>query len=597
MSTENQAVPQNPVPSSDAKGTATTLPLPPLLSPEPTPGVEDGRIEADRKRVAAATEQASKVLSDTPDGANGSKGSEPPNESSARLEEVIAESRRILGCSDTAYAEILGVEKDSTAKQKEAAWKRLGCLLHKNVTEHPDAAKAFAKLQGAADQLEVSDVTIEDVVDWNGKEELPDYDKDDGDIPMEDVVPNPPEFITKIYNEATNSLRDLRRDDTRQVAEKYLNSRNQLIKDYNVAQKAALGVRGTEISTDRWCIPLGFFTTHYSLVYENQRILEGDRSNQSARDAIAKTKTLIDTKIDQNHFPGNWTVMTADAYLQEFDEYLKVVDKTSALAAAPVEAGKPAEVQAVIDYPWTTAEAADGSLIIGTRQQGRFGTRVCVETREEDGRVIRRLQSASETGLSEVEKYRKMTGAKDLAEGQSQWSCDDRDDFKQLLWVTKSHTKCKNTAAGKKNPSADCCVKFGSKGIQILTVSSLSKVLGSSSARAMIEDVCSRDNISPPWKAGNISEYHDPSRLEKDPVRRRHLQETQAASATDKHPEQRKQGMDEAMGKGQGALEPLKGRVQGLEKGMEEMKNMVAILNDNMEALMKMLKESSSEAK
>ncbi|KAI8218489.1 hypothetical protein K4K55_012789 [Colletotrichum sp. SAR 10_96] len=198
--------------------------------------------------------------------------------------------------------------------------------------------------------------------------------------------------------------------------------------------------------------------------------------------------------------------MTADAYLQEFDEYLKVVDKTSALAAAPVEAGKPAEVQAVIDYPWTTAEAADGSLIIGTRQQGRFGTR-------------------------------------------------------------------------------------------ILTVSSLSKVLGSSSARAMIEDVCSRDNISPPWKAGNISEYHDPSRLEKDPVRRRHLQETQAASATDKHPEQRKQGMDEAMGKGQGALEPLKARVQGLEKGMEEMKNMVAILNDNMEALMKMLKESSLEAK
>ncbi|KAE9566320.1 hypothetical protein CGMCC3_g17522 [Colletotrichum fructicola] len=562
MSTKNQAVPQNPVPSSDAKGTVTTLPLP---SPEPTPGVEDGRIEADRERVAAATEQASRVLSDTPDGATGSKGSEPPNEASARLE-VITESRRILGCSDTSYAEILGVEIDSTAKEKEAAWKRLGCLLHKNVTDHPDAAKAFEKLQDAAENLEINHLPIEEVVQWDGKEELPDDDKDGGDIPMEDVVPNPPEFITKIYNEATASLHDLRRDGSRQAAQEYLNNRNQLIKDFNVAEKTALGVGGTDISEDRWCIPLEFFTTHYSIVYKNQRILEGDRSNQSARDAIAKTKTLIDIKIEKNHFPGEWTVMTADEYLQEFDEYLKVVDKTSALAAAPAEAEKSAGVQAVIDYPWTTTKAADGSLIIGTRKQGRFGTRVCVETRENDGRIIRRLQSASETGLSEVEKYRKMTGAKDLAEGQSQWSCDDRDDFKELLWVTKSHTN-------------------------------LSKVVGSSSARAMIEDVCSRDNISPPWKAGNISEYHDPSRLEKDPVRRRHLQETQAASATDKHPDQRKQGMDEAMGKSQGVLEPLEGRVQGLEKGMEEMKNMVTILNNNMEVLMGMLKESSLKAK
>ncbi|KAF4486600.1 hypothetical protein CGGC5_v005953 [Colletotrichum fructicola Nara gc5] len=594
MSTENQAVPQNLVPSSGAKGTVTTLPLP---SPEPTPGVEDGRVEADRKRAAATTEQAFKVPSDIPEEANGSKGSEPPNEVSARLEEVITESRRILGCSDTSYAEILGVEIDSTAKAKADAWKRLGCLLHKNVTDHPDAPKAFEKLQNAAENLEVNHLPIEEVVQWDGKEKLPDDGKDDGDIPMEDIVPNPPEFITKIYNEATASLHDLRRDGSRQIAKEYLNNRNQLIKDFNVAEKKALGVGGADISEDRWCIPLEFFTTHYSIVYEKQKILEGDRSNQSARDAIAETKTLIDMKIEKNHFPGEWTVITADAYLQELDEYLQGRDKASAFAAAPAEAEKSAGVQAVIDYPWTTTKAADGSLIIGTRNQGRFGTRVCVETRENDGRIIRRLQSASETGLSEVEKYRKMTGAKDLAEGQSQWSCDDRDDFKELLWVTKSHTKCKNTAAGKKNPSADCCVKFGSKGIQILTVSSLSKVVGSSSARAMIENVCSRDNISPPWKAGNISEYHDPSRLEKDPLRRRHLQETQAASATNKHPDQRKQGMDEAMGKSQGALEPLEGRVQGLEKGMEEMKNMVTILNNNMEALMGMLKESSLKAK
>ncbi|KAK1973483.1 hypothetical protein LZ30DRAFT_610669 [Colletotrichum cereale] len=53
-----------------------------------------------------------------------------------------------------------------------------------------------------------------------------------------------------------------------------------------------------------------------------------------------------------------------------------------------------------------------------------------------------------------------MAGWKNLAEGQSKWSYNDCNDFEELLWVTKLHTKRKNMAARNKDLSAYCCVKF-----------------------------------------------------------------------------------------------------------------------------------------
>ncbi|GKT96932.1 transposase [Colletotrichum tofieldiae] len=252
---------------------------------------------------------------------------------------------------------------------------------------------------------------------------------------------------------------------------------------------------------------------------------------------------------------------------------------------------KPAVVKATITYPWTTAKAADGSLIIGVRKWGGFGTQVCIETQETDGRIIRRLESASQVGLPEIRKYWETDGFKNLAEGQSQWSYRDRDDFEELLWVTKSQTKSKNTAANTKDPNADCCVKFHDKGIQILTVTSLNKVLGPSGARAEIEKVCKRDNISPPWKAGYVSQYHDRSKIEKDPVRRRALEDAQATSPIDDRLDQRKQSLDEAVGRRSRVAEQLEDRVQSLEKEMKDMRNMATTLNRNMEILIGMFKE------
>jgi hypothetical protein len=109
----------------------------------------------------------------------------------------------------------------------------------------------------------------------------------------------------------------------------------------------------------------------------------------------------------------------------------------------------------------------------------------------EDGRLIRRLKSASIIGLLEVEKYKETEDSKNLAQDQLKWSAANRKDLNELLWVTKSQIQRKNLAAGSKDPPADCFVRFSREGIQILTVTSLTKVLETTSARAQIDRVSS----------------------------------------------------------------------------------------------------------
>ncbi|KAK1656625.1 hypothetical protein BDP55DRAFT_740091 [Colletotrichum godetiae] len=552
MSTESQNIPQNPVTPIAIKGPAPrpTLPLP---SPEATPEVEDGRIQAERRRTAATAQQ----LPDVPAGSTGNmdvdKATQPQSGAGAHVGEVPAQIQRILGCADDSYAEILEVRPDATEKETAIAWRRLGCLLHASVTDHQNADKAFHKLHVAAQELSVNHLEIDEVVNWDG-EKLPDLEDES---PMEvDPIPVPPQ--------AGNP------DDP--VARKEIHNFNMLISDFNAAEKEASGADDSDISPDRWCISLQFFGTHFNLVRDNYKILLNDRSNQEARDVIAAEK-------------------------KTGESCMRCLFAGTGNGAEVAKAKRLAESQAVIQYLWPTAQAADGSLIIGVRKQGQFGHQVCVEMREEDGRVIRRLQSASEAGLLEVERYRQIDGYKNLAEGQSQWSCDDRNDFEELLWVTESHIKRKNTAARKKNPTADCCVKFRTKGIQILTVSSFSMVLGRSSARAEIEKICRRDNIAPPWDAGYISEYYDPSRLEKDPVRRRALQNAQAASSAKRHLDVRKQGLDEAAGKTDRTPEQQEDRVRGLEEEIMEMKKMMIALTENIEKLVGSAKASAQPKK
>ncbi|KAK1989751.1 hypothetical protein LX36DRAFT_549155, partial [Colletotrichum falcatum] len=492
--------------------------------------------------------------------------------------EVDMETKRILACSDTSYAEILRVKPDSSEREKALAWRHLGCLLHPKSTYH-DAA-AFQKLRTAAVNLipgvegEIA-LEIVELDRWDGQEPLPPLDDEDKMDTTGAPNPVPSALVIDIYNKATPALYRLGVDSTDPMALKLLQDLNAEISNFNAAEKESLGPDGAEISLDRWAIPVEFFAPHYNIVQEKYKILEDDRTNEEARKAIASEKELIDTLIERDHFPQSWTVLAAD-------EYLQTKDKTTATAGAV----NPHANQEAIPYSWFTDKAKDGSVIIGVRKQGS-GHRVLIG-RQENGRTIYRLEAASEVGLGRVDQYRKTDGFKNLAEGQSEWSYKDRDYFEELLWVTKSQTKRKNTAAGKKDASADCCVRFKDEEIQILTVSSLRRVLGHGDANKKIEEVCKRDGFPPPWKAGNESEFNDESVLEKDPVQRRVLRDAQAASSAKNRLNQPNR-LGEAIKKENDEFERLQERVKRLENDFNDVKTGMAMLNQSMEKLINVM--------
>lgn len=312
---------------------------------------------------------------------------------------------------------------------------------------------------------------------------------------------------------------------------------------------------------------------------ENTVILQAEKARAAAQAAsaaaegAARAESLADaTKALEDTQAAYVTAETAhQAASVAMSEILQNISTTPVIK---VEVDR-------IEYPWPTAIAADGSLIVGVRRHGRFGLQVCVETEENDGRIIRRLESASDVGLFEVERYTNTQGFKNLADGQTQWSFRDRGDFDELLWVALSQTKLKNTAAGKKDPSTDCCVKFRKRGIQMLTKSSLAKVLGPASANAQIRSVCQRDQITPPWEAGWVSEYHDAAKLEKDPVRRRALKDAQAKASNEGLPPQRIPKSDVKLNIAQND-----DRIDALEAEMREMRRSLEVLTSILKDVM-----------
>jgi hypothetical protein len=381
----------------------------------------------------------------------------------------------------------------------------------------------------------------------------------------EDEILEPPVPVKELYKEATQPLHQLKGDPDDEASLTELKELNANIVErtrvYNAQAK-----EGESVTETQWVIPVGFFSPHYKIVLENYDALSKDSTDSTARNNVSVAKNLIDNCIKRNHFPTEWTVLSAEEYLK-----------------AKADEGKsdPDVNSKRMTYPWPTAEAADGSLIVGIRAQGRWGTQVCVE-RVEEGRIVRRLESASEVGLLEVEKYKRTAGHKVLSEGQKQWSSKDRDDFDELLWVTKSQIQRKNLAAGERLPNADCFVRFHKKGLNILALSSLNRVLGRTSANHRVKEVCQRDGIPPPWEAGHVSEYYDPSKVGKNSARRRAMKDEQAEASSEGH---RKSGRSQQRYKvetdseseaGENTkLNELEAHVAGMDAKMTAMENLL----------------------
>lgn len=448
--------------------------------------------------------------------------------------------------------------------------------------------------------MNVEERFIGEVDNWNGEDDLQaaddSEDQNDEESPAMDVdvFPEPPVRVTNLYEKATVLLRDLTNNQENPTALAKLKVINDTIVRDNKAQNAQTANESEHIPDQQWIVPIEFFTPHYKILSRTLATLQSNPEDEGAQKEFQATKDVINEEVRRKLFPAGWTIKGLEDCLKNLES---PGEGASPAAEEPTQqapqSGEGAAVKSqpkLIEYPWRTGEAADGSLIIGVRQQGRWGTQVCTE-RVEDGRFIRRLEAASDVGLLEVDDYKTIKGHKVLSEGQSAWSSKDRGDFIEVLWVTKSQIQRKNTAANSKDPPADCCVKFNRKGINILTVSSLSKVLGAASARAQIDKVCREDGIPPPWKAGWVSEYNDPAKVEKDPTRRRALKDVQAhTSSVERRSSGRRRGRRASVsssGSNSEAEQIQDYRMEALEDQVKTLTTMMTSLAETLKEVLK----------
>jgi hypothetical protein len=271
----------------------------------------------------------------------------------------------------------------------------------------------------------------------------------------QDSVPVPPGSVSEIYKKATPFVQKLAIDPNDKDSHNGISTFNiEIIKATKEYNKLHKNDRAKKVSKTQWEVPLRFFQEHYSLVVTNLNILTADPNNDEARQKVEIEKKLIDDSVQKNHWPGDWALNIS----------------------LPNQTLPPPVANGTIQYPWPTLQTDDG-LIIGVRERAVGGPQVCVETTTADGRIVRRLESASDFGYAEVERYMKMPNSKSLSNAAMKFYRKDEADFKQLHWVTMSRIKNKNIATGKKDPPTDCCVEFKSHGLQIITASNVCNII------------------------------------------------------------------------------------------------------------------------
>ncbi|KAM4056903.1 hypothetical protein HRG_003766 [Hirsutella rhossiliensis] len=135
-------------------------------------------------------------------------------------------------------------------------------------------------------------------------------------------------------------------------------------------------------------------------------------------------------------------------------------------------------------------------------------------------------------------------------------------------------------------------LRFRKRGINILTATSLGRVLGTASANAQVGNICKRDGILPPWQAGHVSSFEDPAKVEKDPVRRRALKDFRAKQTAAVEGEPRKQRSQSDSSEGQlGLSDASEQRLQRLEVMMIDLAETQKTMNKTMTKTMATMAE------
>ncbi|KAM3477669.1 hypothetical protein MY8738_006320 [Beauveria namnaoensis] len=484
-----------------------------------------------------------------------------PNEEDAAAAQRIRDAERILKVDsnpdfdgDRARAEpdyvsewnkkesifrskVFGLEENAHQDEWNERFQLLGPLLHKtqcttlDATSQEEIATAYKKLLKAADGR-ISGDYIEKLEAWDGAANFENEDEhsdsgsdsDEGGHRPEDTIDPPPDKVMETLLQATQYMQRLFEDPDWDGAEAALEAVNRQIQTQKGDEDRNMTDDGRH-ARDDWYLKYSYWHGAYE---ELRRCRDPSKFGIEPEAAVERGKSqrqLIRRYVKTRQLPSGWAKFPPTMMNKKPEQSTE----------KPQESTKPPSGELV--YPWKTQKFEYGTAL-GFVRCG-FGYRVCVEIKE-NGKIIRSLMAGADTGIDLKECEYKKSLYK-ISEKQSEWTYLDRGDFKEILWVTKARGKRKHAAGRQPDPAAYCCVRFESKktfndgktksGLQLLTMTSLKKVKGKTIAEGLVEKVCARDGIVPPWKAGYKEEIHDSEVLEEARENRQKRAAERAAEA------------------------------------------------------------------
>ncbi|KAK3305081.1 uncharacterized protein B0T15DRAFT_554905 [Chaetomium strumarium] len=216
----------------------------------------------------------------------------------------------INSCEPDEHAKILGVSERATEEDVINAWKTRGRLINPDrMKPLEDASKAFERLKAAAEAKGVDDYYIGLVEEWTGDA------NDDGEgerpKPEEVSMPTPPEWVTDIYKaaQAEELIDRLKRDAADPMVRGGLESWNNEIRSRNDAEGR---------SQDTWIIPSSELVPHYGMSQAYYTKLQEEPNDQEAKNKLNSLKSQLDEVIKRRHLPTEWTIQTAEEFLEEY---------------------------------------------------------------------------------------------------------------------------------------------------------------------------------------------------------------------------------------------------------------------------------------
>ncbi|KAF3768234.1 hypothetical protein M406DRAFT_75500 [Cryphonectria parasitica EP155] len=536
-----------------------------LATPEATPAVEDGRIAADKERMAAAMRQLLEPSSSSSAETREQVTDAADNNAN---DEIDVEIKRIMHCFDSSYAEILGVNPNSPEKEVVAAWRHPGCMLHPKFVKHPNVEAVFKTRKMGLDDLNINEIMY-----WDGEEQ---FDASGPDTAMnENVILIPSQRMTNVYSEATPLFYRLGQDFSDPVLLEQL---------YRLNAKIMIANRAENIEENQWTIPgAAFFGSHYNEAGQRYEMLRNDPANEK-RDSDAtrsgiKNKAQAAAKASAAAVDAHALAKTYLQSITETKDKLEGLDDTTVARVEEAEQAIIAEVANALAAMEIAKASAEKASLASSMQDATEALEAAEAAYTTAAEATKAANLAMDEALSLVD-------AAESAANSSQSSIE-------YPWTTTLAADGSLIIGVRKQ---------GATGTQILTTTSLSKVLGRSSAAAEIMRVCERDGIQPPSEAGWVSHYYDPSKVEKDPVRRRALRDSQAITPSDNHLGRQRQSpgafseaesrmVQQLQDKVENLENQMKDRVENLENQMKDMKDMTIKMDQNMAALMGMFKE------